>query len=253
MRWIYAREARRLAAFEAVASRCAHTTLVVNSRERATLCRMAPDANVHVMPNGVASAALQPRRAPGGEPRVVFCGVMNYRPNEQAAIWLARAVWPLVLQRRPDARLLLLGSNPTAAVRRLAVRDSTVHVTGRVDDVRPHLWDAAVAAAPLAIARGVQNKVMEAIAAGLPAVITPIVSEGLPNEVKIACRIASTAESFAAALVDLLALTPVERRRLAASADLARLDWPRQLEPLVSILEDAAGVRSVLPVQAAAR
>src|SRR5204862_3411890 len=99
--------------------------------------------------------------------------------------------------QRPAARLVLAGANPTAAVRALANADATITVTGTVDDIRRYLWRAAVAAAPLFMARGIQNKVVEAIAAGLPCVVTSAVEGGLPNEVKCACVVQDKAAGFA--------------------------------------------------------
>src|SRR5207247_3163521 len=139
------------------------------------------------------------------------------------------AVWPLVRRQRPDARLLLVGADPTRAVRSLAARDASITVTGTVPDVRQYLNHSAVAAAPLAMARGIQNKVLEAIASGLPAVVTPAVFEGLPAEAASACAVAATPEAFSAAILNLLARPAPERRALAASADLSALEWSTQL------------------------
>ena len=113
-------------------------------------------------------------------------------------------------------------------------------MTGRVEDMRPYLWRSAVAVAPIFQSRGVQNKVLEAAAAGLPSVVTRTVGDGLPNEVLPACRIADTADAFAAAVIELLSLSPTARRREAARASLAALGWPTRLAPLVSLLERAA-------------
>lgn len=240
MRWIYAREARTLARFEAEATGFAFATTVVNEREREALRRLAPGARVEVVPNGVDLEGFRPGGPPATEPRVVFAGVMNYAPNEEGAVWLARDVWPLVLARRPEARLTLLGSDPTRAVRGLERLHPSIEVTGRVPDVRPHLWRAAVAAAPLHTARGVQNKVLEAAAAGLPPVVTPAVAEGLPPEVTGACAVAGAPGPFAAALLDLLGRTPDERRAIAARADLRPLAWSKRLAPFLDLLEGAA-------------
>lgn len=240
MRWIYAREARHLARFEALASRRAAVSFVVNEREQCTLQALAPGARVRVAPNGVELSALAPSRPPGSAPNVVFCGVMNYAPNEQGALWLTREVWPLVRQRRPDATLTLVGADPTRALRAAGWRDRTITVTGTVPDVKPYLWEAAVAAAPLFIARGIQNKVLEAAAAGLPAVITPAVAAGLPREVMPACRVAPDAPTFAATLVALLGRTPTERRAMAGQADLGGLAWSIRLAPIGAALEVAA-------------
>lgn len=236
-RWIHAREARCLARFETVIVGRAHATLVVNERERANITRLIPDANVHVVPNGVDVDAFRPTGAPADNARVVFCGVMNYRPNVDAALWLAREIWPLVRARRPDARLLLLGSAPTREIRALAVSDHTIEISGFVQDVRPALWLSAVSVAPLFIARGIQNKVLEAVAAGLPSVVTPHVFEGLPSEVAAACVVAPTTIAFAGKLIDLLDRTPAERRAVAHRANLSSLIWSKRLAGVVPLLE----------------
>jgi glycosyltransferase involved in cell wall biosynthesis len=115
-----------------------------------------------------------------------------------------------------------------------------VEVTGQVADVRPYLWNAAVGVAPLLTARGIQNKVLEALAAGLPVVVTPVVHEGLPAEVTGAVESAADAPAFAAAIVKLLALTPRERRTIAVRADITALSWERRLALLRSRLAAAA-------------
>jgi sugar transferase (PEP-CTERM/EpsH1 system associated) len=248
MRWIYGREARLLARFEARAARAANTTLVVNERERAALARIEPEANIRVLGNGVDVEAFRPPGPPSAEPRVVFCGVFGYRPNAEAAIWLARSVWPRVRAKRPEARLAIAGADPPLAVRRLA-RDPSIEVTGALSDVRPELWKSALAAAPLATARGVQNKVLEAVAAGLPAVVTPQVFEGLPEEILPACLVASGEEAFSQAIIDLLGRAPMERRRIAEKAELAPLLWASRLSGLADIVASAsASFRKPAPV-----
>jgi polysaccharide biosynthesis protein PslH len=230
--WIYARESRVLAAFEAESSRRAAATLVVNDKERAALASIAPGARIHTIENGVDLAALRPSAPPAVEPVVVFCGVMNYVPNVEGAVWLSREVWPLVRASRPDARLEIVGAHPAATVQALDNPSNGIHVRGSVPDVRPHLWGAAVSAAPLHTARGIQNKVLEAVAAGLPVVVTGAVMEGLPPEVRAACAEAQTPEGFAASLVSLLELSPEGRRKLAGTAALDALTWDRRLANL---------------------
>jgi sugar transferase (PEP-CTERM/EpsH1 system associated) len=238
--WIYAAEARTLSAFEARAARTAQAVLIVNERERDLIVSLEPSAHVHVLPIGVAIDDLRPADPPSTGQGVVFCGVMNYRLNEEGALWFARTVWPLVRTRCPDARLSLVGSDPTPAVRALAAADSSIEVTGTVPDVRPYLWRSAVAVAPLLTARGVQNKVLEAVAAGLPCVVTPAVQDGLPAEVIPACLLGRDAEQFAAAVVDLLDREPAERRAIAERANVRALSWDERLAPLLGILERAA-------------
>ncbi len=251
--WVYGREAGCLGRFEALAMRHAHATLVVNDREREALVGVLEryraetdegpsrhEPNVIVVPNGIAVTDFAPTGPPAEHPSVVFCGVMDYAPNAAGAVWLAGDVWPAVRQRYPQARLWLVGARPTSTVRSLQSDEQGVFVTGAVEDVRPHLWNAAVSAAPLHIARGVQNKVLEAVAAGLPTVVTQAVWEGLPACVQPACRVADDARAFTEAINVLLAMTPEARRAVAQAADLSTLSWEACLAPLEGILEEAA-------------
>jgi sugar transferase (PEP-CTERM/EpsH1 system associated) len=245
--WVYRREASCLRQFEARATRAAVRSLVVTDREREELLSIAPGAPVTVVPNGVDVESLRPTAPPATDARVVFCGVMNYAPNEEAARLLGRDIWPLVRRRRPDATLTLVGSSPTAQVQALASRDLGIEVTGAVPDVRPYLWSAAVAAAPIVTARGIQNKVLEAVAAGLPTVVTPNIMDSLPATLRPACVSASGAASLADAIVALLDMPPAERRATALRADVAGLAWERQLAPLADILQEAAATRPHRP------
>src|SRR5262249_25680510 len=170
---------------------------------------------------------------------VIFCGVMNYPPNAEGAVWLAREVWPRVRQSCPDASLSIVGSFPTRAVQQLADAAAGVVVTGHVEDLRPYLWQAAVGAAPLPTARGVQNKVLEAVAAGLPTVVTPVVLAGVPQEIRPACTAAEGASAFSDALVALLKRSPVERRRAALQANVNAISWDQRLAPLKEIVFSA--------------
>lgn len=243
-RWVYRREARCLAAFEARAARSAFATTVVNERERDALLRFCPDVNVHVVPNGVDLDALWPVRPLTIGQSVIFSAVFNYAPNADGAVWLARDVWPRVRAVLPSARLVLAGGSPTHAVRKLARADASIEVTGSVADIRPYLWKSAVAVAPIFQAQGVQNKVLEAAAAGLPTVVTRAVWDGLPKEVLAACQLAGTADQFALALIELLRLPASARRRMASRARLSELGWPRRLAPLFDLIESAVPMQA---------
>jgi len=244
-RWIYAREAQHLSDFERRMAQAARSTLVINERERDALRALAPASHLVVMPNGIDCRPLAPGAAAEERPHVVFCGVMNYTPNVDAALWFSRNVWPAIRARRPDARFFLVGSDPIPSLRRLQTPDSGIEVTGTVDDVRPYLWQSAVAVAPLLTARGMQNKVLEALGAGLPAVVSAQVFVGLPPSVHQACRLAVSADAFAKETLSLLDLTGSQRRALAASADLERLSWESQLLPLYRLLSDASAAAAI--------
>ena len=154
-------------------------------------------------------------------------------------MWLASEVWPLVRRSVPHAKLKLVGMLPSQRVRALAIENS-IEVTGAVDDVRPHVWRASGAVAPLWVARGTQTKVLEALAGGLPCVVTPAVLEGLPAAAREGCICRQDAQGFADAVIGLL-----ERQ---ASGDAPRethqtvqdLGWDAQLRPFLEILDEAA-------------
>ena len=235
LRSIYRREARTLEAFERIASERAAAVLVVSDRERDALRRIAPRADIQVVPNGVEVAEFAPPPdAPLREPRVVFCGVMDYAPNVQGVSWFIEHVWPRVRAARPEAEFVVVGSNPTSSMRALAAGDPSIQITGRVDDVRPYLWRAAVSIAPLHLARGLQNKVLEALAAGLPAVITSPVREGLPDGLESECSVADAPDEFAKAVV---ARLDVSTSRPSGLAWLADLKWSRRLGALPQLLK----------------
>jgi sugar transferase (PEP-CTERM/EpsH1 system associated) len=240
MRWIYRREARLLARAEARMMRAAAATTVVNDREARSARHIAPGARIEVAGNGIDRSHFAPETAGISAPQVVFCGVMDYAPNAETAIFLATEVWPRVRSERPDARLVLVGSSPPPALMRAAARADGVTVTGRVADVRPWLWSSALATAPIRTARGVQNKVLEAVAAGLPAVVSPVVAEGLPDGVRPACLVATSSEDCARRILEVLGLPDPDRRRLAARASFAGLDWADRLAPLMDLVAELA-------------
>jgi sugar transferase (PEP-CTERM/EpsH1 system associated) len=238
-RFIFRREASCLSEFERTAARAAVLTLAINPKEAEAVRRLAPEADVRVIGNGVDVAAFAPKDAPSSKRQVVFCGVLDYAPNEGAVQRLAVSIWPAVRRAQPDATLLIVGANPTAAIRALPARDPSVAVTGAVPDVKPYLWDSALTVVPLSTARGVQNKVLEALAAGLPAIVSRTVADGLPPAVAGGCAVADSDADFVCRIVEWLALSSEQRRALARRADIASLTWERQLAPLCSILEEA--------------
>jgi sugar transferase (PEP-CTERM/EpsH1 system associated) len=244
--WIYRREAYTLAAFERDASRRAGAVMVVTEQERATLHAVAPAARIRVVPNGVdVDRFARPDDGLPREPTVVFCGMMNYTPNVQAVSWFAERVWPLVLANRPDARFVIVGANPSPAVQALPNRHQSIVVTGPVEDVRPHLWRATVAVAPLHIARGLQNKVLEALAAGLPVVITSAVAAGLPGGCRAACAIADEAGAVARAVID--ALARAQPAPILTESHLAELRWETRLQGVRDLVDAVASSRRQEP------
>lgn len=189
-----------------------------------------PAAEVLLCPNGLEPAPPLPA-ATG--PVAAFVATMGWAPNVDAALWLGRSVWPLVLRRLPDARLLIVGRDPHPDV--LALAGSGIEVTGTVVDVRPYLARARVALAPLRAGGGTRLKVLEALLAGRPMVSTTIGAEGLDELVGRGVVIADHEEALAEAIAGLLADGHrAEAMGLAGhEAVTARYDWDHTLAPLL--------------------
>jgi len=205
--------AGRLRAFEARWIAQADEVLACSDTDAARLVDLGARA-VHVVPNGVDLAATAPLP---GVPRdgVVFVATFDWRPNADAALELAREVWPLAAPRLPGCRLVLVGRNPPAAVR--AEAGPSIQVTGTVPWVAPYLASAFATAVPLRSGSGTRLKLLEAAAAGVPMVATRLAAEGLPLTDGEDVLYAETPAEMADALV-CLREDPVLARRLATRA-----------------------------------
>ena len=184
LRLLYQREADKLLALERNAAESFGATLLVSDFERRSFAAMAPKAadRIHTGRNGVDLAYFDPAVAhpnpfaPGQRP-IVMTGRMDYRPNAEGAVWFAQQVLPLIRRNIPNAVFYVVGAQPGPQLSGLRSKD--VVITGAVDDIRPYLQHAAVAVAPLHMARGVQNKVLEAMAMAKVVVATTPASRAL--------------------------------------------------------------------------
>ncbi|GIX16492.1 MAG: glycosyl transferase [Rhodothalassiaceae bacterium] len=242
---LYALEARRLAAFERRAAAAAGRVTLVSAAEAALLRARAPelaDERVAVLENGVDTAHFAPRpREEDAPPALIFTGRMDYRPNVEGICWFAEHVWPQLAARHAGLRLLVVGAEPAPAVRRLA-RDPRITVTGRVADVRPFYARADVAIAPLLIARGIQNKLLEAMAMARPVVASPAAFTGLDERAAAIVKVADAPGEWVAAIEALLA-DPAARARLGEEGRrfvTARYGWAARGEELVAMIRDLA-------------
>lgn len=233
MRWMMRREARKLAAFEREVAARARASLLVSEAE-AELFRRTSDADrVVAIENGIDTDFFDPAGVAPVEqagPTIVFTGQMDYRPNIDAVRWFADEVLPLV----PEARFAIVGRSPTAAVR--ALESERVVVTGEVADVRGWIAAAGVVVAPLLLARGIQNKVLEAMAMARPVVASTAAAEGIDHRGTI--RVAGDAMGFANAIRALLA-DPVAAEALGQAArarTVERYGWDARLAPLAGLL-----------------
>ncbi len=252
-RWLYNREARTLLKLERDAAAHFGATLLVSPYEAQTFKHLAPESagRVYSVANGVDFSHFSgdhdfANPFPRGEIPLVMTGAMDYRPNIEGALWFARSVMPLVTARLPEARFYIVGSNPARAV--VGAASPRVTVTGRVPDVRPYIAHAAASVAPLHIARGVQNKVLEAMALEKPVVATTAASRALDIEPGRDFWLADSPAAFADAVV--AAAVGPERAGIAASGRRhveRHHDWARNLTDLDALLEAAAGKVNVSP------
>lgn len=254
--WLNAREARLLAAEEERLGARADATILISKAEAALYRSRLQEPgmiNVQVIGNGIDAAffdpaATRPHLVLGGHPgpHFVFTGQMDYRPNEQAALWVIEALLPALRARFPQALFHVVGRNPTG---KLMAHHGLpgVQVWGEVPDVRPFLAAADAVLAPLLIARGVQNKVLEAMAMARPVVLTPDAATGIAAEHGAHWLVsAPDPDAMAAAIASLLA----NREAALAMGAAARrfvLDhhaWEAMLAPLASLIgQDREGAR----------
>ncbi len=245
--WLRHRQVQGLE--DRLARKAAHTAFI-SARDRDLV--MGPGSQAKILPNGVDSGYW--KRRPGTTPApnsIVFTGVMDYAPNEDAALHLIETIAPLVRREVPDLEVLIVGRDPSRRLRDLAHRHPGVHVTGFVEDMRPYLERATVCAAPLRYASGMQNKVLEALAMQVPVVATTVVSEGLRvNGTEPPVLAVRSDAEFAAATVHLLRnasdrLTlSMQGRRYVES----HFCWARSAEKLERLCMDAvAQARATAP------
>ena len=149
-----------------------------------------PSVRVSVVSGGVDTAFFTMRTEPAKEPVIIFTGSYRDRANEDAMLWFLKAGWPLLKERAPAARLLIVGPEATPAMYAAAERDASVEMTGYVDDLRPYLHRARVFVCPIRLGAGIRTKLLEAMASGVPVVSTALGVQGLPVQVGDNCFLA---------------------------------------------------------------
>jgi sugar transferase (PEP-CTERM/EpsH1 system associated) len=238
MRWMLAREARLLMAYETEVAARADASLFVSEAE-AGLFRRSTGGEAHAIENGIDTEYFDPlvdfEAVEAGRALIVFTGQMDYRPNVDAVNWFVEDILPRVRVTHPDARFAIVGRNPGDAVRALA-RQEGVIVTGEVADVRGWLAAAAVVVAPLKLARGIQNKVLEAMAMARPVVASAAAAEGIDHKGTI---VVGETEAGMTEAVTLLLGDPqsaLELGRDARARVMARYGWGARLAPLDALL-----------------
>jgi len=264
MRQIYRREWRLVEKLERrIALECDYSVLVTEP-EAALFRTKVPEAAAKIVgiSCGVDHRYFDPSReypAPfdlAAGPAFVFTGTMDYLPNIDAVTWFATEVLPIIRRTKQAARFFIVGSNPSEDVKRLAKLDG-VTVTGRVPDVRPYISHATAAVAPMRIARGIQNKVLEAMAMGKPVIVTSGALEGIDAAPGREVILADDAETFANAAIRLSGGNGVTPEGMALGEAARRLilehyDWDFCLSGFDALMRPAGTGRSHAPALAAA-
>ena len=249
-RVLYGAEFRRLVRYETGIAAASSANIFVSETERNIFARLVPKAaHLHVVPNGVDTDFFQPRAEFGAveSGRIVFSGTMDYRPNIEAVSWFADEVLPLIRERHADAHLAIVGAKPAPAVLALA-RRAGVTVTGSVPDMRPWLQQARVIVAPLKIARGIQNKVLEGMAMARPVVTSPEALDGIMAEPGRDLLAARNAREFADQVAAVLAGTAPENLGTnARAAVIEHHSWTHHLDSLDELITRCMGNSGQVP------
>jgi sugar transferase (PEP-CTERM/EpsH1 system associated) len=219
---------RRMLRFERDALARADLVLAVSDADARTLSRLYPGAAarpVHVVQTGVDTAYFAPRPEPPEPGHLVFTGSMDWLPNEDGMLHFVREVLPIIRADEPAVTLSIVGRAPTPAV--CALAGDGIEVTGRVEDVRPHVGRGAVYVVPLRIGGGTRLKIFEAMAMGRAVVSTTVGAEGLPVTPGRDLLIADAPATFARDVVGLIRHTGRRREIEAAARALVvgHYDW----------------------------
>jgi polysaccharide biosynthesis protein PslH len=236
---IFGVEGRRLLAAEKALAASFDYCTCTTRNEKETLDNYGTNAKTAWFPNGVDFGYFNGGSDDYDPDTICFVGRMDYYPNQLGMVDFCREVLPLVRQQRPKTRLFVVGAEPSRTIRKLG-RIPGVIVTGTVADVRPFLRRAAVTVAPLQIARGTQNKILESLAMGVPVVTTEAAAAGvdaIPGEQLLTAR---THQEYAEAVLRLLS-DPAERRRFSEKSRarmLSHHNWDHSMRILDEIIED---------------
>ena len=242
--WVYRTEAERLARYERRVAGSFDYSLFVSQREADVFRRLIHEGTVCAIPNGVDVDYFSPPDDVEAEPAIVFTGVMDYFPNVDGVSYFCREILGRIAASAPEVRFYIVGRTPSKQVQVLG-RLPNVEVTGAVPDVRPYMARARVAVVPLRIARGIQNKILEAMAMQLPVVGTSAAFEGIEAGATDGVAIADEPEAFAREVLKLLADPALcERRSRAARNFVMRHHrWQDHDDALESVLNRAVGNR----------
>lgn len=240
-KWFFEREHKLLAKYEDLVCQAFSYSLFVSPDEAAFFRdrqTVAAQPKVQSLLNGVDVDFFSPEATLSHEtlpekPFISFTGAMDYWANVDAVLWFVEFVWPSIIAQSPEAIFVIVGGNPAPEIKALADKKGIV-VTGRVHDVRPYIAKAACVVAPLQIARGIQNKVLEAMSLDKPIVLTSMAMEGINAPESSSIRLCDDANDYAQFCLDYLATVHLEKGASDSNRQwvLQQFTWKKTLAPL---------------------
>jgi sugar transferase (PEP-CTERM/EpsH1 system associated) len=234
-------EWRKMEAAELLYLRLADRVLTVSETDRDAFAGFVDPAKLTVIPTGVDVDYFQPMSEEETPNSLVFTGSMDWLPNEDAIIYFADAILPLIKQQCPEISLEVVGRNPSRRLQALAATEKSIRLTGWVEDIRPFVVRGSICIVPLRIGGGTRLKIFEAMAMSKAVVSTSIGAEGLPVRAGENILLADTPQDFADAVISALR-DPDRRKRLGAAARALvqeKYSWPIVAERFAEILEEA--------------
>jgi sugar transferase (PEP-CTERM/EpsH1 system associated) len=241
MKWVYQRESRLLSKFEQKVHQHFDACFFISQAEIDLFCKAVQCDNPPLaIGNGIDSDTFSPAEHPpdNKSPVFIFTGVMDYKPNIDAALWFAQKIWPQVIEKYPGARFIIAGMNPSQHIIALK-RVQGIEITGFVDDIMPYYHQSDCFVAPLRIARGVQNKVLQAFSCGLPVISTSMGAEGIDCTEGKDILIADSPEAFLSKIENLFTnkLLYASIKKNALELVHTHYTWDAELETLARILQ----------------
>jgi sugar transferase (PEP-CTERM/EpsH1 system associated) len=235
--WLYSYEGKNLLAFEKKMACAFDASVFVSPRDAGHLSAQEYRGKIHIVQNGIDLDSFVGMKNEEASQTIIFTGAMDYFPNIDAVSYFARDVFPLIRESCPHSKFMIVGSKPAPEVQRLAVLPG-VQVTGTVPDVRPFLAQSKVAVVPVRISQGIQNKILEALAAGLPVVTTSAAAKGLTSMSDFALAVADEPKAYAERVITYLQTTLAAEQIAATRRRLKQeYDWDTNLSAFDRMFE----------------
>lgn len=247
--WVRKLKARlalnKLVRYEFNLYRRADHVLVLTPEERFQMSRHAPDLHMTVIPSGVDTLYFQPVESAAHEKALVFTAQYKDDANRDAVLWFLKEVWPGLRRLHPDLLFYIVGPGAPPGIREMAQKDPGLRVTGEVTDIRPYLARAMVYVCPVRLGSGMRNKILEAMAAGLPVVATTQSAAGIPIQIGTNGFLADTPQVMQEN-IDLLLTDPALRLAVSTQARdmvIHRFSWDRAMTQLEETLAEVIAPR----------